>query len=260
MAVAPRGEARLINQRLCMARRPSAHAAFFDTAQSTSLSYWSAPISAAPRRFSFQSCSADYVPAARATCSSLSTAPTVTLKALSTKPWPAGPAAWSASNAFRSAFPCAWSPMLAKHWGRSARHWQATRSRRLRLIGITGTNGKTTTTHLIASMLQAAGHRTGLLGTLGYHDAAESAPADLTTPDAVLAEWLGRMVANNCSHAVMEVSSHALAQRRIAGVEFARVGLTNLWCAIIWTFTARSLPITMPKPSCSIICPAAAWP
>ncbi len=102
-------------------------------------------------------------------------------------------------------------------------------SRRLRLIGITGTNGKTTTTHLIASMLQAAGHRTGLLGTLGYHDTAESAPADLTTPDAVaLAEWLGRMVANNCSHAVMEVSSHALAQRRIAGVEFARVGLTNL--------------------------------
>jgi len=102
-------------------------------------------------------------------------------------------------------------------------------SRSLRVIGVTGTNGKTTSTHLIASVLHAAGHRSGLLGTLGYHDSVDSAAADLTTPSApALAHWLGRMVTRGCSHAVMEVSSHAIAQRRIAGIEFTQACLTNL--------------------------------
>ena len=102
-------------------------------------------------------------------------------------------------------------------------------SQALRLIGVTGTNGKTTTTALIASILNAGGYRAGTLGTLGYHDSVESAPAELTTPSpATLAQWLSRVAARRCTHAVMEVSSHAIAQRRIAGLEFAQVCLTNL--------------------------------
>ncbi len=99
----------------------------------------------------------------------------------------------------------------------------------MKLIGVTGTNGKTTTAHLIASILRAAGHQTGLLGTLEYSDSVDSAPAELTTPAApTLAHWLGRMATRKCSHAVIEISSHAIAQRRIAGLEFAHVALTNL--------------------------------
>jgi UDP-N-acetylmuramoyl-L-alanyl-D-glutamate--2,6-diaminopimelate ligase len=102
-------------------------------------------------------------------------------------------------------------------------------SETLRVVGITGTNGKTTTTQLIASVFEAAGHRTGTLGTLGYRDTFDASPAELTTPGApVLAHWLGRMVEHGCSHAALEVSSHALAQRRIAGIEFAHVCITNL--------------------------------
>ncbi|MEX0676259.1 MAG: UDP-N-acetylmuramoyl-L-alanyl-D-glutamate--2,6-diaminopimelate ligase [Pirellulales bacterium] len=102
-------------------------------------------------------------------------------------------------------------------------------SRRLRVIGVTGTNGKTTTSQLIASVLAAGGYRAGVLGTLGYSDGIEAAPADLTTPAApVLAHWLARMVSAGCSHAVVEISSHAIAQRRIAGLELAAACLTNL--------------------------------
>ncbi len=102
-------------------------------------------------------------------------------------------------------------------------------SRRLRVIGVTGTNGKTTTTQLIASVLEAARYRSGLLGTLSYFDGVDSSPAELTTPSApTIAEWLRRMHENRCSHAVLEVSSHAIAQRRIAGVELTTACLTNL--------------------------------
>ncbi|MEX0977579.1 MAG: UDP-N-acetylmuramoyl-L-alanyl-D-glutamate--2,6-diaminopimelate ligase, partial [Pirellulales bacterium] len=102
-------------------------------------------------------------------------------------------------------------------------------SRRMRVIGVTGTNGKTTTSHLIASILEAAGHRTGLLTTLAYSDGLEAAPADMTTPTApVLAHWLAQMADGGCSHAVVEISSHAIAQRRIAGIELAAACLTNL--------------------------------
>ena len=102
-------------------------------------------------------------------------------------------------------------------------------SRRLRVIGVTGTNGKTTTSSLIAGVLSAAGCRVGTLGTLGYCDSVEMAPSVLTTPSAPeLASWLARMDANGCSHAVMEVSSHALAQSRMAGVEFDVACVSNV--------------------------------
>ncbi|HUY91265.1 MAG TPA: UDP-N-acetylmuramoyl-L-alanyl-D-glutamate--2,6-diaminopimelate ligase [Pirellulales bacterium] len=101
--------------------------------------------------------------------------------------------------------------------------------RRMRVIGITGTNGKTTTSYLTASVLAAGGYRTGILGTLGFFDGDEFETADWTTPPApVLATWLARMAANGCTHAVMEVSSHAMSQSRVAGLDFDVACFTNV--------------------------------
>lgn len=102
-------------------------------------------------------------------------------------------------------------------------------SRHMKVIGITGTNGKTTTTYLTASVLAAAGHSPGILGTLGCFDGAEFLPSAMTTPPpAELASRLARMVANGCTHAVMEVSSHALQQARVAGMTFDASCVTNV--------------------------------
>lgn len=102
-------------------------------------------------------------------------------------------------------------------------------SRQLKVIGVTGTNGKTTTTCLIAGIFKAAGYRVGLLGTLGYLDGRVVEPAAYTTPPPdVLASMLARMVRNECTHAVMEVSSHALDQSRTAGVWFDAACVTNV--------------------------------
>ena len=102
-------------------------------------------------------------------------------------------------------------------------------SRQLKLIGVTGTNGKTTTSCLIAGILKAAGYRVGVLGTLGYLDGRIVEPAVHTTPPPErLAKLLARMVANECTHAVMEVSSHALDQSRVAGASFDATCVTNV--------------------------------
>lgn len=102
-------------------------------------------------------------------------------------------------------------------------------SKQLKLIGISGTNGKTTTSCLVASILRSAGMQVGLLGTLGYADGLEVGETGWTTPPApVLANWLSGALANGCTHAVMEVSSHALVQSRVAGVEFDSVAITNI--------------------------------
>jgi len=102
-------------------------------------------------------------------------------------------------------------------------------TRHLRVIGVTGTNGKTTTTCLIARMLATSGYKVGLLGTLGYFDGAHCDDATLTTPPAdQLAHYFARMVENGCTHAVMEVSSHALDQSRLAGVDLDALCVTNV--------------------------------
>jgi len=102
-------------------------------------------------------------------------------------------------------------------------------ARQLKASGITGTNGKTTTSCLIARMLTRAGFRTGLLGTLGYFDGLQADDAVWTTPPPEeLAGYLARMVKNECSHAVLEVSSHALDQSRLAGVELDALCVTNV--------------------------------
>ncbi|MBI1347924.1 UDP-N-acetylmuramoyl-L-alanyl-D-glutamate--2,6-diaminopimelate ligase [bacterium] len=96
-------------------------------------------------------------------------------------------------------------------------------------VGVTGTNGKTTTTWMLQCILRAAGHRCGLLGTIHYHDGNITIPAKLTTPDSrTLQQWLQRMRQNGTGYAAIELSSHALHQDRAAGVELAAAIVTNI--------------------------------
>jgi UDP-N-acetylmuramyl-tripeptide synthetase len=100
---------------------------------------------------------------------------------------------------------------------------------RLELAGVTGTNGKTTTTYLIDAALRACGHRTGLLGTIQYRIGDKLAEAVRTTPEASdLQELFAEMVEAGCTHAVMEVSSHSLALQRVYGLGFRVAVFTNL--------------------------------
>jgi UDP-N-acetylmuramoyl-L-alanyl-D-glutamate--2,6-diaminopimelate ligase len=100
---------------------------------------------------------------------------------------------------------------------------------RLSLVGITGTSGKTTTARMVESVFDAVGEPVGLIGTIEYRAGDERLMADRTTPDAVvLQEWFAKMVAADVKHAVMEVSSHALALKRSHGVHFAAAVFTNL--------------------------------
>ena len=101
--------------------------------------------------------------------------------------------------------------------------------RHLRLIGITGTNGKTTTSYIIESILQAAGEAVGVIGTVNYRIGTQEIPAAHTTPDAFeLHDLLAQMVQANLGYAVMEVSSHALDQERVWGCRFEAAVFTNL--------------------------------
>lgn len=113
-------------------------------------------------------------------------------------------------------------------WRLAAARWH-TDSLPLRVIGITGTNGKTTTAALLEHLFTAAGHRVGVLGTVTYRWPGHSETAPLTTPDPLsLHAMLARMAEAGVDLAFMEVSSHALAQQRVAGVPFAGAAFTNL--------------------------------
>jgi UDP-N-acetylmuramoyl-L-alanyl-D-glutamate--2,6-diaminopimelate ligase len=102
-------------------------------------------------------------------------------------------------------------------------------TRDLAVFGVTGTNGKTTTTYLLRAMLAAAGRRAGLIGTTGAIVGGEERPAAHTTPESVdLHATFRDMVDAGDDSATIEVSSHALDQKRMGGVRFAAVGFTNL--------------------------------
>lgn len=102
-------------------------------------------------------------------------------------------------------------------------------SRQLRVIGVTGTSGKTTTTYLVEAGLRAAGRGAGLIGTVGVRIDGRAEPATLTTPEAPdLQALLALMVERGVDTVVMEVSSHALTLGRVDGVSFAAGGFTNL--------------------------------
>jgi UDP-N-acetylmuramyl-tripeptide synthetase len=110
-----------------------------------------------------------------------------------------------------------------------AGHFHGYPSRLLKLIGVTGTKGKTTTTYLISSILHQTGLATGVVGTLGARICSESIPLERTTPEAVdIQELLARMVRKGVSAVAMEVSSHALAFHRTEGCEFDVGVFTNL--------------------------------
>ena len=130
---------------------------------------------------------------------------------------PAGPLAWARVADARRAL----ALVSANFYGQPARH--------LRITGITGTNGKTTTAFLIESILQAAGRRTALLGTVEYHIPGKTLPAPHTTPEALeLNRVFREAVDAGATDVVMEVSSHALAQQRTFAVPFDVAVFTNL--------------------------------
>ncbi|BCV24685.1 UDP-N-acetylmuramoyl-L-alanyl-D-glutamate--2,6-diaminopimelate ligase [Gelria sp. Kuro-4] len=102
-------------------------------------------------------------------------------------------------------------------------------SRRLRVVGVTGTNGKTTTAFLSEAIFRAAGYRTGLIGTVENHVGAEVLPVERTTPESLdVEELFCRMVKAGVTHAAMEVSSHALELGRVKNIEFDVAVFTNL--------------------------------
>jgi UDP-N-acetylmuramoyl-L-alanyl-D-glutamate--2,6-diaminopimelate ligase len=99
----------------------------------------------------------------------------------------------------------------------------------LTIVGVTGTNGKTTIVHLLDAVFRAAGHRTGAIGTVGAHVAGEPVPLARTTPEAPdLQRLLGRMRDAGVTTVAMEVSSHALDQGRVGGLTFDVAVFTNL--------------------------------
>ena len=102
-------------------------------------------------------------------------------------------------------------------------------SRKLKLVGVTGTNGKTTIATLLYNMFRKFGHKCGLLSTVCNYIEGEAIPTDHTTPDPIeLNSLLARMVDAGCEYAFMECSSHAIAQKRIGGLRFAGGLFTNL--------------------------------
>ena len=102
-------------------------------------------------------------------------------------------------------------------------------SRKLKLVGVTGTNGKTTIATLLYNMFRKFGHKCGLLSTVCNYIEDKAIPADHTTPDPIeLNRLLAQMVDAGCEYAFMECSSHAIAQKRIGGLKFAGGLFTNL--------------------------------
>lgn len=156
--------------------------------------------------------------------------------------------AWSAQAVERGAHSIAWEPTdgqaapslppgipayaverLRAHAGNIAARFYDAPSHALDVIGVTGTNGKTSVTHLVANALERLGRRCGVLGTIGYGFPGHLTAADRTTPDAVSVQrLLGTLRDDGAEAAAIEVSSHALDQARVDAVRFRIAVFTNL--------------------------------
>lgn len=102
-------------------------------------------------------------------------------------------------------------------------------SARVKCVGVTGTNGKTTTAYLLAFLLKSSGHVPGMIGTIAYHIGDETYPSANTTPGFVeMHQWLSKMFQRQADYCVMEVSSHALDQGRVDLIDFSCAVFTNL--------------------------------
>jgi len=113
--------------------------------------------------------------------------------------------------------------------GHMAHRWFGCPSQHLTLVGVTGTNGKTTIATLLYKLTRALGHKAGLLSTVVNYIQDQAIPSTHTTPDALaLNSLLKQMVDAGCTYAFMEVSSHSIAQERIAGLNFRGAVFTNL--------------------------------
>jgi UDP-N-acetylmuramoyl-L-alanyl-D-glutamate--2,6-diaminopimelate ligase len=132
-------------------------------------------------------------------------------------------------GAFPAEFPWIQVADARKALATSAANFYMRPAEVLKLIGVTGTNGKTTTSYLVDSILRAAGCEVGLLGTIGYRLVRERFPAPNTTPESLdLQRYLNEIVRAGGTHAVLEASSHALAMNRLWGCPFAVAIFTNL--------------------------------
>lgn len=121
------------------------------------------------------------------------------------------------------------TPESREALGLLASAWYGEPSRQLTLVGVTGTNGKTTIATLLYEMFRFFGEKVGLLSTVCNYVDDRAVPTDHTTPDPLtLHRLLREMVDAGCRYAFMEVSSHSVDQRRIAGLEFAGGIFTNL--------------------------------
>ncbi|WP_262915495.1 MULTISPECIES: UDP-N-acetylmuramoyl-L-alanyl-D-glutamate--2,6-diaminopimelate ligase [unclassified Candidatus Cardinium] len=113
--------------------------------------------------------------------------------------------------------------------GIMAAHFYDQPSQKLKIVAVTGTNGKTTIVHLLYKMVMQMGHKAGMISTIYNKVVDESYPASHTTPDALQLQFLLHlMVAAGCSYCFMEASSHALVQERLAGVHFTGAIFTNI--------------------------------
>lgn len=118
---------------------------------------------------------------------------------------------------------------LRQRLGTIAARFLGEPSKKLRMIGVTGTNGKTSCTHFIAQSLQALGHCCGLIGTLGHGFYGNLQNGEMTTPDAIfLQARLAELLKQGAESVAMEVSSHSLVQERVRGINFALGIFTNL--------------------------------
>ncbi len=125
--------------------------------------------------------------------------------------------------------PCVVVPSAAQALGMMAQRLAGEPTQTLKVFAVTGTNGKTTTCHLLRHVLNTLGTRCGLIGTVEIDDGRAVRPAKMTTPPPVeLAALFKTMLAGGCGAVAMEASSHALDQHRLAGVQIHAAGFTNL--------------------------------